>query len=121
MKEKLRKYMTELSSLHGVPGGEQEVAVYLRDRIKDYADEVRIDSFGNVFALRKGSTEKNGVMIPAHMDEVGLVVKKVEDNGFLRFTSLGYPNQLILSGSRVKVGGKYIGVVGTAWERGSFC
>jgi endoglucanase len=112
MKAKIKKYLTELTSLNGISGFEKEVVVYVRDKIKPYADEVKVDPFGNVTALRKGSSNKPSLMIAAHTDEIGLMVSKIEKNGFLRCVDVGFPNPILLSGRKVNIDGKCDGVVG---------
>jgi len=117
MKEKIKQLMTELTALSGPAGFENEVVLYLRDKIKGLADSVEIDAFGNMTALRKGSSDHPSVMIAAHMDEIGLMVKKIETNGFLRFACMGYPNPIVMAGRGVLINGKHYGVIGArSWH-----
>ncbi|MBW2618317.1 MAG: M20/M25/M40 family metallo-hydrolase [Deltaproteobacteria bacterium] len=117
MKEKIRQLMTELTALSGPAGFENKVVLYLRDKVKGLADSVEIDAFGNMMALRKGSSDHPSVMIAAHMDEIGLMVKRIETNGFIKFTCLGYPNPIVLAGRGVLIDGRHYGVIGArAWH-----
>lgn len=68
-----------------VPSGmEDDAAHVIMGSIKRYADEIYRDSLGNVIAVKKGRG-KGRVMISAHMDQIGLMVKFIDENGFLRF------------------------------------
>lgn len=100
--EELFVLLKKLSELNGISGFEDEVRGFISDYVKTYADEVFIDSLGNVIAIKKGSSDKK-FMTAAHMDEIGLVVKYIDDKGFIRFTPVGGWNERILPGTRVKV------------------
>ncbi|PKR84552.1 M42 family metallopeptidase [Heyndrickxia camelliae] len=106
----------KLTSLSGPCGYEHNVSYYIRDYVKDLVDEVRIDGIGNVIAVKKGSLPGPKVLLTAHMDEVGFIVKKVEENGLLRFEKLGGHDDRILLAQQVKVlgnSGEIYGVIGT--------
>lgn len=83
VKELLRK----LSNAHGVSGSEGSVYSVIRKELKGYVDEIHDDPMGNLIAVKKGNRFK--VMLAAHMDEIGLMVKYIDDKGFLRFAALG--------------------------------
>jgi putative aminopeptidase FrvX len=83
VKELLRK----LSNAHGVSGSEGSVYSVIRKELKGYVDEIREDPLGNLIAVKKGSRFK--VMLAAHMDEIGLMVKYIDEKGFIRFVALG--------------------------------
>lgn len=91
--------LKELVSIYGPTGREHEVADYIIDEIKDYVDEIEIDSLGNVIARKKGPGKK--VMISAHMDQLGLIVKEIDDKGFIRFGKLGSIKPFNLIDTRV--------------------
>jgi putative aminopeptidase FrvX len=101
----------ELVELHSAPGDEGAVCRYIQDRIGDLADECFVDTFGNLFATRRGDPEKPSLMITAHTDEIGLAVSRIEENGFLRFVKVGFPQDALLPGHRVRVG-RVNGVIG---------
>ena len=106
-------FLERLSLAVGPPGHEEEVRSLLRERLKENVDEIYEDRFGNLYAV-KGRGERK-VMLAAHMDEVAMIVRHVENNGFLRFAALGglSPSQLIAQ--RVVVHGKVKlrGVIGS--------
>ncbi len=79
----------------GVSGNEKEVRQLVKDRIEEHADTVETDSFGNLVA-RKGSGDRT-LMVAAHMDQIGLAVKRLGDDGFIRVAKVGgiYPRDLL--------------------------
>jgi len=80
------KLLKELCEAHGVPGKEDQVREIMERELSKFC-EVEVDAMGNLIA-RKGSGRKK-IMLAAHMDEIGLMVKHIDDKGFLRFTTLG--------------------------------
>jgi len=110
--EKLKTQLLTLSSLSGVSGTEQEVVRYLRDAFAPLADEVSVDAYGNVKAVRRGDGRAPSLMIAAHSDEVGFVITAITPDGFLKFQTVGGVGNATMPATRVLVDGKYIGVIG---------
>ena len=82
--------LKELIKIHGVSGREGEVSRVIAEKIRPYVDEISTDALGNLIALKKGSgVQKKKHMLCAHMDEIGFIVTYIEDNGFLRISSIG--------------------------------
>lgn len=107
--------LTMFADAHGLSGYEDEIAGLLRSELEPLVDEVHVDRMGNVVGIRGG--EGPTVMVAAHMDEIGLMVSHIDDDGYLRVVPIGgWFDQTILS-QRVMVhtrGGKRIpGVVGS--------
>ncbi|MGA9097500.1 MAG: M42 family metallopeptidase [Methanotrichaceae archaeon] len=110
----IRSLLEKLSNAHGISGWEGNVQQIVMDEIKPYVDEVRVDALGNVIATKKG--EKPSIMIAAHADEIGLMVKQVDEKGFLRFIHIGGWYDPTLLNQRVIVhakSGPVFGVVGS--------
>lgn len=103
--------LQELTSLDGVSGHEQEVVAYLRDAFADCADDVRVDHMGNLYARRHGRTLKPHLMLEAHSDEIGGIVKSIDPRGFVRMQPMGGVSPAMLVGRRVRVRGN-LGVIG---------
>lgn len=83
-----RKVLLEkLSNAHGVSGYEGNIRKIIEEEVRPYVDEIKTDKMGNLIATKKGG--KPVVMLAAHMDEIGLMVKYVDDKGFARFTTTG--------------------------------
>ncbi|MBR3996211.1 MAG: M42 family metallopeptidase [Clostridia bacterium] len=110
----MKELLFSLCSLDGVSGNENAVLRYIAQMILPYADEVYFDRMGNLVCFKKGkNVPKRKILFASHADEVGLVVKHIEDDGTLLFDSIG-----ILAGSlptrRVLVGdSKLPGVIGS--------
>jgi putative aminopeptidase FrvX len=105
-----------LTSLNGPCGYEHEVSYFIRDYLEGKTDEVAIDPIGNVIARKKGTSPGPTVLLTAHMDEIGFIVKKIEENGLVRFEKLGGHDDRILLAQPVKVLGEkgmVEGVIGT--------
>jgi tetrahedral aminopeptidase len=83
----------------GVSGSEKEIAGIMAQELKKSCPEVIIDNFGNVIA-RKGKGKKK-IMLAAHMDEVGFLVKHINKEGFINFIKVGGIDDRILLGQRV--------------------
>ena len=99
----LAENLEKLSNACGVAGREEEVRNLMIKMLKPYADEVKLDRMENVIAIKKGKTTAPKVMLAAHMDEVGLMVKTITKDGFLQFTKMGGIDDRILLAQKVSV------------------
>ena len=99
----LAENLERLSNACGVAGREEEVRNLMTAFLKPYADEVIVDKMENVIAIKKGRKDKPKVMLAAHMDEVGLMVKTITKDGFLQFTKMGGIDDRILLAQKVNV------------------
>lgn len=103
-----------LCYLSGPSGYEDEVRDYILERVMPHADEVMTDSMGNLIVTKKGRvvpTKK--IMLCAHMDEVGIIITGIDDDGYLRFDFLGGVDRRVVIGKRVYIGKNRIpGVIG---------
>jgi len=106
--------LKEICEVAGAPGFEQRVREIVLREVTPLVDEVRIDNMGNVTAIKKGREPKK-VMIGAHMDEIGFIVTHIEDDGFVRFHTLGGFDPKTLTAQRVIIHGRedIIGVMGS--------
>ncbi len=107
------KLIKKLSEVAGPSGFEDKIRTAIIEEITPYVDSVSTDNMGNLVAFRKG-TSKKSLMIAAHMDEIGFIVTHIDDNGFLKFTTLGGFDPKTLTAQRVIVHGKkdIVGVMG---------
>ena len=108
----------ELTMLDGTSGFESEVSKYLEKNLSKYADEIKFDNLGGIYAIKKSKKENaKTVMIADHMDEVGFVVTKILPNGFLKFETLGGFREDVLLAQTYTVtsyaGKKFTGVIGS--------
>ena len=106
--------LKQLCALNGVSSWEDEVRDYLKAQAAPHADTLRIDSMGNLIVTKKGRrSDGPSLLLAAHMDEVGLMVTSVTDEGYLKFDTVGGIDRRVLLGKRVFVGPNRIsGVVG---------
>lgn len=82
------KLLKSLSEAFGPPGFEDEVRQVLRKWVAPLVDELEVDALGNLLATRKGET-KTPVMLDAHMDEIGFLVRHIDEKGFVKVAALG--------------------------------
>ena len=105
--------LEKLCNLCGVSGCEDEVRDFIKTEIEPFCDEIKTDKIGNFYAFKKGKTSEKTLMLCAHMDEVGFIVKNITDDGYIKFASVGGIDGRILLGQRVTVGeNKINGVIG---------
>lgn len=104
-----------LCCLDGVSGAEKEVRDYILERALPLADEIRTDPMGNLLVFKKGKVQPDErIMFCAHMDEVGLIITHITDDGYLRFAFAGGIDRRVLMGKRVFVGPQRVpGFIGT--------
>lgn len=109
----MKALLKQLTEATGPTGKENEVRKIVRSLVEKYADEVLIDVMGNLIA-RKGKKADNGlrIMLSAHIDEIGVIVTHVDNNGFVRFTSVGGVRAYSCFSARVKFTNGTIGVIG---------
>ncbi|WP_372997369.1 M42 family metallopeptidase [Lutispora sp.] len=112
----LRDLLKELVEAHGVTGFEHEAAKVVEKYFLPYSDEIKIDKMGSLSAIKKGKAQSpKRIMLAAHMDEIGLMVKKIDDKGFIQFTNVGGVDQRTLLTQEVIIHGKkdLFGVIGS--------
>ena len=97
----------------GPSGSEHLIRSKVEEEIRDHVDELYTDALGNLIA-RKGSLGEGGkrVMVSAHVDEIGLMITHVDDNGFARFIPIGGVSPLTCLGGRVLFMNGAQGVIG---------
>ena len=101
-----------LCALPGPSGCEDAVRDFIRAQAESYADNIETDPMGNLFVYRAGKKHlPKPVMLCAHMDEVGLIVKKITEDGMLKFGFVGGVDPRVVIGRTVRFG-ETRGVVG---------
>lgn len=97
--------LKQLCLLNGVSGDEGEVRAFLRAQAEPYADSIRTDALGNLIVFKQGAKATgNRLLLAAHMDEVGLIITHVTDEGFLKFGFVGGVDRRIAIGKPVVLG-----------------
>lgn len=93
------RLLKELTEIYGPTGREYKVADFITNEIKEYVDDIKIDALGNLIAHKKGPGSK--IMLAAHMDQLGMIVKEIDEKGFIRFGGLGSIKPFNLIDTRV--------------------
>lgn len=106
--------LKKICEIAGVPGYEQRIRQFVIDEVSPLVDEIKVNNMGNVYAIKRGKSDTK-VMVGAHMDEIGFIVNHIDDNGFVRFHTLGGFDAKTLTSQRVIIHGKkdVIGVMGS--------
>jgi endoglucanase len=109
----MRDYLRRLLETASPSGFEVEAARVWRAEAETFADEVSVDSNGNSFAHLRGDGPR--VMIEGHIDEIGVIISHIDEQGFLWFGPIGGWDDQVLVGQRIRVlgsNGPVVGVIG---------
>ena len=112
--DQIKKYLHDLCLISGLSGYEDEVRKYLSSQLDTNKLENTSDVLGNLICTLPGNDNLPSIMLFAHMDQLGFVIKKIEDNGFIRIERLGgVPEKALTSQEMVIVNnkGQYINAV----------
>lgn len=114
--------LKELTEADGISGCEKEVSRIAKKYFDKYADEIMYDNLGSIIGLKKGKEDGPKIMIAGHMDEVGFLVRDIDDNGYIKILPVGgwwghvMPSQeMTITTSEEK---KIVGVVGSRAPHG---
>ena len=115
MPEKMLEKMKILCALNGVSGSEEEVRDYIAGHAEKHTADVQVDVMGNVIVSKKGKkTPAQKLVLCAHMDEVGVIITGITDDGYLRFAKGGSLDGRVILGKAVVIGrNKVQGIIGT--------
>jgi len=110
----MRELLKKLCALPGVSGDEGAVRDFILEQVRPYADEVRVDPMGSVIVEKKGRERgTKRVLLAAHMDEVGVIVTRIRDDGYLKFSFVGGIDRRVVIGKTVYLGKDRVpGVIG---------
>ena len=114
------KIIKNLTEIQSCSGNESRIRQYIKETIESYCDKIETDVLGNLFCFINGKAKaeegKLKIMLDAHMDEIGLMVRFIDKNGFIRFSQIGGQNPRILPGQEITIhsssGEEIIGVIG---------
>lgn len=112
----MKNLLKELSNTPGVSGFEENIRKIIKNELNDYVDEIETDNLGNIIAIKKGNGNGKKVMLAAHMDEIGLMVKHIDKKGFIKFSKIGGISDQMLLNQEVYIhtdNGKILGVLGS--------
>ncbi|OGN95801.1 MAG: aminopeptidase [Chloroflexi bacterium RBG_13_50_21] len=109
---RMKSLIQKLVETPGPSGYEAQIRSVVRAEIEAYADELRVDALGNLIALKgRGGTGGIKIMLAAHIDEIGVMVTQVDENGFIRFTTLGGVRSYTCVSGRVRFLNSAAGVI----------
>ena len=103
------KLVKDICQAFGPSGSEDEVRAFIEAEIKSYVDEVYTDTLGNLIARKKADGPK--MMLAGHMDQIGFLVSHIEDNGFIKFATIGGHSEYVLFNQRVRFKNGTVGVI----------
>ena len=112
----LNENLEKLSNACGIAGREEEVRNLMLKLMKPHVDKIYVDKLENVIAVKKGKESSPKVMLAAHMDEIGLMVKTISKEGFLQFAKMGGIDDRILIAQKVIIytsKGQLQGIIGS--------
>jgi len=108
--------LKDLTDAKGIPGHEKEARDVMEEYITPYADKVYTDNLGSLIAEKVGQEDGPKIMVAGHLDEVGFMVTRIDDNGFLYFQTVGGWWSQVMLAQRVTVmtkKGDVTGVIGS--------
>ena len=112
----MRDLLKKLTEAPGISGFEDEIRNLMMDELEGHVDEMEVDNMGNMIALKKGKEGGKRVMLAAHMDEIGLMIRYIDKNGFIKFSKIGGINDQMLLNQEVTIytsNGTLTGVIGS--------
>ncbi|HLF74748.1 MAG TPA: hypothetical protein VI524_10400 [Anaerolineales bacterium] len=96
--------LEQICAIHAVSGREDRMTAFVRDHIRPLVDEVSVDNLGNVVGILKGSQHPDyRLMLQAHIDELGLIVRNITESGFLQIERVGGIPEKSLLGQRMDI------------------
>ena len=111
----MKQLLKTLTETFGPSGYEENVRAIVRAEVEALADEIRVDVLGNLIARKrpaKTGKDTRKIMVAAHMDEIGVIVSHVDENGFVRFSPIGGVFRRYVVGGRVRFLNGVPGVIG---------
>lgn len=111
----MKNLLKKLANAPGVSGFEGDIRNIMTNELKDYVDKIEVDNLGNLIATKNGKSNGKKVMLAAHMDEIGLMIKYIDPKGFIKFVTIGGISDQTLLNHRVFIHtdkGKVPGVIG---------
>ena len=111
----VKKLLQTLTGAFGPSGYEDQVREVVRNEVKSLADEISVDALGNLIVRKRPSQatkDTKKIMIAAHLDEIGVIVSYVDENGFVRFSPIGDVFRRYVLGSRIQFLNGIQGLIG---------
>lgn len=103
MNETRQKFLEELLSFSTPSGFETAGQRCWLDYVDEFADETRVDSYGNAVAVYEGTEDAPHIALAGHGDEIGMMVRGITDGGFLKLSRIGGSDRTVTRGQHVTV------------------
>lgn len=116
MQDEMLKMLKDLTDAKGIAGNEREPREVMQRYIAPYADEISYDNLGSIVAKQIGDANGPSIMVAGHLDEVGFMITKIDDKGFLRFQPVGGWWSQVMLAQRVTIvtnKGDITGIIGS--------
>ena len=114
--------LADFALTNGISGHEREMAQVFRDWTEEYSDQIDYDQLGSIIAVKNGKENGPKIMFAGHIDEIGFLVKSIDEKGFLRLHPVGgwWPHVLLSQAVTVttRKGHAYVGVIGSKAPHG---
>lgn len=114
--------LADFTLTNGISGHEAAVAAVFKDWVEDSVDRIEFDNLGSIIAIKEGKENGPKLMFAGHIDEIGFLVKSIDEKGYLRLHPVGgwwahvLPSQPVVVTTRT--GNMYVGVVGSKAPHG---
>lgn len=109
--------LKELTDVNGIPGNERAPREVMKKHIEPFADELEYDNLGSLIAKKVGDENGPKIMVAGHLDEVGFMITRIDDKGFLSFQTVGGWWGQVMLAQRVTIttrnGEEIVGVIGS--------
>lgn len=116
MQDDTIKMLKDLTDAKGIAGNEREPREVMKRYIAPYADEITYDNLGSIVAKQVGDVTGPSIMVAGHLDEVGFMITKIDEKGFLRFQTVGGWWSQVMLAQRVTIvtnKGDITGIIGS--------
>ena len=112
----------EFTEADGISGNEKEASRVMKKWLEGYVDSIQYDNLGSIIGVKKGSGSGLKLMLAGHIDEIGFVIKDIDDNGFIKVNTIGGWWGHVLPAQPVTIttreGKKFHGIFGAAAPHG---
>ncbi len=99
----MAELLKKLSQTNGVSGNEEYIRSVIIEEIEKYADNIEVDSMGNIIAFKRGKYDSRKIAVTANIDEPGFIISGVTDKGYLKFKAVGKIDDRKLVSKRVLI------------------
>ncbi len=107
----MKQLLRQLTQIVGPSGYEHHIREAIRELVAPHADEITTDALGNLIVRKGARGQGKRIMLAAHMDEIGVMVSHLDEDGFARFAPIGGVRPAYCLGGRVRFLNGRVGVI----------